>query len=149
MMMIEMVVNPSKQSQHHNVSAWLKPLLLAITLSMAPHIHANSETKTFFKGVPDRCISLHKGQTCYQKVILSWESPVTADFCLFRHRADQPLKCWTQVSSGVLELDFQSSTPLTYHLYQTGKKEPIASSTVSVAWVYKTPKRQRGGWRLF
>ena len=123
----------------------LLPAIIVLGISTAQA----SEDITTFTAVPDRCISLHKGQVCYQHTTLRWTSATAANYCLFQQGADQPLQCWENATHGESTLDFQSSIPLTYHLFREGEKAPVASSTVSVAWVYKTPKRPRGGWRLF
>ncbi|MEE9423910.1 MAG: DUF3019 domain-containing protein [Methylococcales bacterium] len=121
-------------------------LILAITLST--QIKAN-DTMFSLKIVPDRCIGLHQGQVCYQLTTLSWQMPITSDYCLFQEKIASPLKCWNATDSGVLKIDFQSAEPVHYHLYEIGKKNAVTSSTVSVSWVYKSLKRQRRSWRLF
>lgn len=127
-----------------NKNKWL----LIFIISLSPQIQADGE-QSALKITPNRCISLHQGQVCYQRATLSWQTLDIADYCLFQAREDKPLKCWTAASSGVFETDFQSTEPVRYYLFKVGEDTPLASSGISVSWVYKSSKRQRRSWRLF
>ena len=123
-------------------------ILFIFILFLSTQIQAADET-SLLKIVPDRCISLHKGQVCYQKITLIWESSVVANYCLFQEAMDELLQCWDNANHGTSEFDFQSHEPLSYRLHRINSNKVVATSIVSVSWVYKSPKRQRKNWRLF
>ena len=99
--------------------------------------------------VPDRCVSLHKGQVCYQNVTLEWRSPLATDVCVYEGSVAEPLRCWKSTEEGVLRFDFQSSSPINYVLREEGGAVPLAITTMNIAWVYKAPKSSHRTWRLF
>ncbi len=127
-----------------------QPLLLITILlcSVSMKIHATN-IKPSLEITPDRCISLHKGQVCYQQITIHWQSSTKADYCLFQQEISTPLKCWKTSKSGKIKIDFQSTEPLDFDLRQQDNNTPVATSTVSIHWVYKSTKRQKRGWRLF
>ncbi len=103
---------------------------------------------TILTSTPDRCVSLHKGQTCYQKVSLTWQSTISTDYCLFQEGQESALKCWLNTDTGELIIDFQSAEQLTFILSKMKSRAIAASTSVTVFWVYQT-KRKNRGWRLF
>ncbi len=107
-----------------------------------------AENNTVLTSTPDRCISLHKGQTCYQKVSLKWQSLIATDYCLFQEGLNTPLKCWSDSTTGELSMDFQSENKLSFILSKMGSQSIEASTSVTVFWVYKSKRKSRG-WRLF
>jgi hypothetical protein len=131
-----------------NQIGFKKLSLILFILILPPQIQAGDGDNTL-KIVPDRCISLHQGQVCYQFTTLSWQMPVISDYCLFQEGIEEPLKCWDTADNGTFKIDFQSSTPVSYQLQEVSSHSVVASSTVTVAWVYKSKKRQRRSWRLF
>jgi hypothetical protein len=122
--------------------------LILFILILSGEIQAGDGDNSL-KIVPDRCISLHQGQICYQLTTLSWQMPITSDYCLFQEGVEEPLECWDTADNGTFKIDFQSSTPVIYQLQEVGSNNVLASSTVTVSWVYKSKKRQRRSWRLF
>lgn len=120
--------------------------ILICSVSMKTHAAA---IKPSLKITPDRCISLHKDQVCYQEITIRWQSPTKADYCLFQREVDSPLQCWKATSTGELKMDFQSNHSVDFDLRHQGDHSPIATSSVSIHWVYKSSKRQKRGWRLF
>ncbi len=108
-----------------------------------------TDIKPSLKITPDRCISLHKGQTCYQKITIHWQSAIQADYCLFQKGIVSPLQCWKASRNGELKIDIQSTKPIDYELRRQGEHSPFATSSLSIHWVYKSTKRQKRGWRLF
>ncbi|WNO08646.1 DUF3019 domain-containing protein [Teredinibacter sp. KSP-S5-2] len=103
---------------------------------------------------PKRCIALHRGQVCYQKIDMQWHYPdaQTTKICLYEVSEAQPIECWIKLSKGKIRINFESAHDKVYQLRE-GQKV-LAESLVSVAWVYggnqnkKIDKRRRS-WRIF
>ncbi len=123
-------------------------LITILVCSTSMKVHA-TDIKPSLKIIPDRCISLHRGQTCYQKITIHWQSAIKTDYCLFQKGVDSPLKCWKASSYGELKIDFQSDKSIDFELRQKGEHSPVATSSLSIHWVYKSTKKQKRGWRLF
>lgn len=113
---------------------------------------------------PDKCVSLRKGQVCYQRIRLDWRAPVLGSYCIVADTHSAPLKCWEKANSGHVQYSFESARNVHFSLYsartdaanspadsedKTGKGKAIANSLVSVAWVYNSTTRRRTSWRLF
>ena len=97
---------------------------------------------------PAKCVSLHQGQTCYADVELTWQSPITNDFCLLSSTQTQPLACWQQSNHGHFEGEIASDSNVVFTLVVKGNTKPLASAQLKMAWVYKK-KRSSVTWRVF
>jgi hypothetical protein len=109
----------------------------------------NEQSAPFLMVNPERCVALHAGQTCYQNVVFKWRTISVGNYCLFLEKAATPLKCWNEVSSGSLKMDFQSIESKTVYLRMKQSNINIADTELIVAWVYGNKKRRRASWRLF
>jgi len=108
-----------------------------------------SETRTTrLTTSTDRCVALQRGQMCYKKITLTWQAP-TGSYCLHNVNSDAPLQCWQQQASGELNYEFSSADDTTFELRRENSNNPIASATVTVAWVYEPKPKQGSGWRIF
>ena len=116
-------------------------LTLVLTCIGTP---VQSETRLSVK--PTKCVAMNKGQVCYQKLRFRFSAP-TGDYCLVSKTEAKPLKCWRATGSGQFTYPFQSSTDIDYQLLDVNA-QPVASTSVMVAWVYKK-SRTRNRWRLF
>ena len=99
---------------------------------------------------PSRCIALHRGQMCYQKVKFSWNSPLDkGQYCLYQKTIEKPIVCW--IDSDLLEykLDFQSTKDAVFQVRKTTQDKALAETQVSVSWVYKRKKSKTKNWRVF
>lgn len=97
---------------------------------------------------PKRCIALHQGQKCYQKIRLEWIVDRVGDYCLYQNNIEKPLSCWADSNSGKIKINFKSKSNTDFTLTDN-QKNVVAQVTVRVAWVYAKKKKQAGGWRLF
>ena len=105
--------------------------------------------QSILKVSPERCVALRQGQTCYQLVTFSWQQAQVGNYCLVELSTNKALQCWQQAQLGVFELDFQSRENKEFALRQQGQDENIATTVVTVAWVYKSSKRPKSNWKLF
>ncbi len=97
---------------------------------------------------PARCVALHQGQVCYQRVQISWSSFAAGNYCLFQEATPQPLYCWQEQTQGTFVYEFASDSSLLLQLKNI-QQQVVAESTMEVAWVYKANTRRKTHWRLF
>jgi Protein of unknown function (DUF3019) len=97
---------------------------------------------------PNKCIALHKGQDCYQSVSFYWRTPSSGDFCLHAQGQSAPLYCWQGAGAPPFRYEFVGQETQQFYLRnQAG--DTVRTTTLVVAWVYTSGKRDTGGWRLF
>lgn len=97
---------------------------------------------------PGRCVALHQGQVCYQRVQLQWRAQV-GNYCLYQKGAGHPLHCWQNVDAGDYVYAFASDTSVQLQLIDTQTQAIVAQAELEVAWVYKANTRRKTQWRLF
>ncbi|USD37546.1 MULTISPECIES: DUF3019 domain-containing protein [Ferrimonas] len=102
-----------------------------------------------FTATPERCIALHKGQTCYQEVQFRWQTPDSGQYCLVLNRNRRQLTCWNGNAMQQYQYNFEGEKTTTFSLIRDDEARPLAEVKVVVTWVYKAPKQSRSGWRLF
>jgi len=121
-------------------------LMMAMALSSLPKAsHAAGLSTT-----PDKCISLRKGQMCFQNIQLQWNATQPDNYCLIVEDNIEPIECWKNSKSGSTTFAFGAAEPVSFSLVrETDLQTSIAQSTVDLVWVYKTKKRRRTSWRLF
>lgn len=141
-----------------SISALLILLLLLLGSSMHAHAQADASAATInspatevalLKLKPGRCVALHQGQVCYQRVQLEWRAALAGHYCLYQKSADQPLHCWQNVSAGEYVYAFASDTSVQLQLLDAQTQALIAQAELEVAWVYKANTRRKTQWRLF
>ncbi len=98
---------------------------------------------------PNRCITLHQGQLCYQKLNFQWQTAGTTQYCLYRADLDGPLLCWEGDDMQQFRYTFESPQGTDFYLVNEDSGEELARITIAVAWVYKSGKKVSTGWRLF
>lgn len=98
---------------------------------------------------PQRCISLHKGQTCFQEVRVSWRTPLMGRYCLLINTQEAPLRCWH--GNEVIELDyvFEGTESLSFQIKSQQDGAVVASRLFEVSWVYRSSRSKNSTWRLF
>lgn len=134
----------------HLYRPYLATLLLLILLSTAPILSAQEIT---LEATPSKCVALHQGQMCYSTVTFDWQPQKGAlaqeTLCLHEENIDRPLACWQGKERLSFEHHFESSKSLHYFLRLSTDNKPLASTKVSVAWVYKSSRKSQSGWRMF
>lgn len=98
---------------------------------------------------PNRCVALHQGQVCYQKIQLSWRVPQVSNYCLYQQHTETPLYCWRNVAAGEYQYEFASDTSTQLQLVNIQTKTTVATAALEVAWVYKANTRRKTHWRIF
>ncbi|MDO8342351.1 MAG: DUF3019 domain-containing protein [Cellvibrio sp.] len=97
---------------------------------------------------PVRCVALHQGQVCYQRIQISWSSAQAGDYCIYVDTQAQPLQCWQAQIQGSFSYEFASAQSQQFQL-QNAQQQLLAETTMEVAWVYKSNTRRKTHWRLF
>ncbi|MGI9295451.1 MAG: DUF3019 domain-containing protein [Pseudomonadales bacterium] len=122
---------------------------LCITLVViSTHVRADNQQIEF--GVkPNRCIALHQGQTCYQKLKFHWQTPASGEYCLFQTSEAEPLVCWKGKEKASFMHEFKSDSSIIYQIRIKNQTKSLSSVKVKVAWVYRSSRKSASGWRLF
>jgi hypothetical protein len=122
-------------------------IVTAAAVADTPPVATTAEAVSLLL-TPRRCVALHQGQICYQRVQVSWSSVTTGDYCIYQGAQLQPLHCWQGQTQGVFEFEFASDASLLLQL-KNAKQEVVGESSMEVAWVYKANTRRKTHWRLF
>lgn len=120
--------------------------LLSSQLAVADELIFQSPALT---AKPNRCISLHQGQVCYQSVVFNWQLAQPGNYCLYQQASKTPLQCWQATEHASYQYEFESNMSLSFYLRETTSQVMIGKTQVTVAWVYKTKRNSSSGWRLF
>ena len=128
-------------------------LLLSITLlmmhSLAAFSEESEEDDIKFSVKPSRCIALHEGQECYQRLSFSWQTSQPGTYCLIQENQAKPLHCWNNSESDRYRFELKSKHKTTFYIVNTQKRS-LAKVDVKVSWVYKKSKSKRSeNWRVF
>ena len=131
-------------------------LIIVLLLTAAMPLCANdSPTKMQAEAIsasllltPARCVALHQGQICYQRVQISWSSSALGNYCVYQQGQTEPLHCWQQQSEATLEIEFAADRSGVMQL-KDDDQHVIAEAILEVAWVYKANTRRKTHWRLF
>jgi hypothetical protein len=127
---------------------WFNALLLLFMVNVqAAPIEAMDNVQ--LSVTPERCIALHKGQTCYLEVTFNWQHPDVDDYCLVNATSSRVITCWQQEKKGQFSFDFQSTMSNDFALRSKKSGKVHANAKILVAWVYKSSKRAKSTWRLF
>lgn len=123
--------------------------LLCIVLTAGSGQAAGEDSQIDFNVKPSRCIALHRGQTCYQKLKFRWQTPPHGAYCLVRLPDGTPLTCWQGMSQTSFEHEFRSDSSIIYEVRVKNQSRRLAAVKITVAWVYRTSRKSASGWRLF
>lgn len=132
---------------HHTKQMRTIKGMFIVTLTLAATIlHAESESQLVVK--PNRCVTLHQGQTCYQKLTFSFSSESPQMHCLYRKSIASPITCWRGILSRY-SYRFEGIDTEQFQVRDQESQSIISTQEVRVAWVYKSKKKGPSGWRLF
>jgi hypothetical protein len=118
--------------------------ILPLTLFLQASVDANEPVLSI---TPDKCVALRKGQTCYQTLNVNFIASENGDYCLRISNQTTPLQCWQGVSSLNYQYRLASKSDVEFEIIDE-QQSIVASSSVTIAWVYKK-SRARSRWRLF
>ena len=121
---------------------------LALILLAQPAV-AEREDVALLMVKPNRCIALHKGQTCYQKLKFTLRTPASGEYCLYKELTQTPLSCWSGNTVTTYIDQFKSDQNLYYQIRSKEQQEVLGEVEIHVSWVYKSKKRRSSGWRVF
>ena len=99
---------------------------------------------------PHKCVALHQGQVCYQKIAVNWhsEDPQKSHekYCL--HIKGNPKAEFCSGSSSNYIYHFAEKSDAIFEL-KDSDGNVVVSRNVQVVSVYKGSRRSTTGWRLF
>lgn len=121
-------------------------IVIAFMLWMFAVTNAHSQQASL-SVAPNKCVALKKGQTCYQSILIQIKITGKSDFCLTVNEQLEPLQCWSDSEVAEFRYSLASSSGVEFKVIDSNK-DPLATGQVTVAWVYKRP-RKRNRWRLF
>lgn len=99
---------------------------------------------------PAQCIALHRGQPCYQEVVLSWGAlDAQGTWCLLSDAQSAPLRCWQGGAVRQHVHAYASADTERFSIRRDGSGAIVAKTRVTTVWVYREPRRGSSGWRLF
>ena len=142
-----MIIAKEHNASGNSLKFYLGIALLFILLSSFPDITYAGDNYLLIK--PARCIALHQGQTCYQKLSISWQADAVETYCLYAPENKLPHLCWENLAQGKGVFEFEGSTTQKLILMRKRDAKPIADFTIQVAWVYDSSSRRESHWRIF
>lgn len=104
--------------------------------------------KVVFTALPEQCVTLRQGRSCFATVELQWQSPSKQSFCLYQEGEDKQLGCWKNNNNVQVKIDFESNKSVKYQLRKEVNNKVVAEAQVEVSWQHKNTARKRR-WRLF
>lgn len=96
---------------------------------------------------PNRCVSLHRGQLCYQSLQFEWRS-LNRSFCLYIEGQAQAVTCQAAATQVRYRYEFESDKSRRFEL-RDDQGNVVAETLIEVASVYKGQRRATTGWRIF
>lgn len=124
----------------------LLTLFSALALMSAALVSAGESP---LKIKPTRCIALHEGQICYQRLNISWQVELADSYCLYQQDNKTPLMCWENVAAGKWSYEFEGTTTQKFMLLRKQDAKQIAEVSIEVAWVYDASSKRESHWRIF
>ena len=98
---------------------------------------------------PARCIALHEGQVCYQKLKINWRVAAVDTYCLYQQGNNEPLLCWVNKTDGAGIYEFVGNKSSTFLLVRKSDAQVVAQMNIDVAWVYDSSSHRESHWRIF
>ena len=120
-------------------------------LLVGNQVCANELTVTdnvVFTALPEQCVTLRQGRSCFATVELQWQSPSKQSFCLYQEGEEKQLGCWKNNNNVQVKIDFESNKSVKYQLRKEVNNKVVAEAQVEVSWQHKNTARKRR-WRLF
>ena len=128
---------------------FLRKIMIAISCLLMSSTQADELViEPVLKAKPASCVSLHKGQLCYQKILFTWQSSGDVEYCLHNDELELLIYCSAEKSSRFV-YEYASKSSVVFSLRARNNNQSISATTVRNAWVYRTGRRSSSGWRLF
>ena len=123
-------------------------LLYGLFLPHTGQANDLSTGQVTFSALPEQCVTLRQGRSCFAKVELHWQSYSKQSFCLYQQDQKKQLGCWQNNNNARIKIEFESNKSVIYQLRTTSDNKVIAETQVEVSWQHKNTARKRR-WRLF
>jgi len=126
-------------------------LMLLYCLLVSKQVSASELTAAddvTFTALPEQCVTLRQGRSCFATVELQWQSPSKQSFCLYQEGEEKQLGCWKNSNHVQIKIDFESNKSVKYQLRKEVNNKVVAEAQVEVSWQHKNTARKRR-WRLF
>jgi len=107
-----------------------------------------NQTITSISALPNKCVALRHGRTCFAPITLRFSVPKPGRYCIRQQDNKHLMYCESIERYGLFNFEFQSKTKLTYLLIEQSTLVELASTDVDVAWVHQKTSRKRR-WRIF
>ena len=124
-------------------------LLLGLGLLTLPVLAQVPQESVTLGVKPSKCVALHKGQKCYQKLKIQWGAETAGAYCLFVSHEQKPLQCWLRAKEGIVVYEYASNETQRFELKSKDSGRTLATTEIIYASVYKHKKKSFSGWRLF
>lgn len=122
--------------------------LLVCKQVSANELAVSDNSKVVFTALPEQCVTLRQGRSCFATVELQWKSPSKQSFCLYQEGEKKQLGCWKNSNHVQIKIDFESNKSVKYQLRKEVNDKVVAEAQVEVSWQHKNTARKRR-WRLF
>ncbi|OUR78985.1 hypothetical protein A9Q75_12550 [Colwellia psychrerythraea] len=122
--------------------------LLVCKQVSANELAVSDNNKVVFTALPEQCVTLRQGRSCFATVELQWKSPSKQSFCLYQEGEKKQLACWKNSNNVQIKIDFESNKSVKYQLRKEVNDKVVAEAQVEVSWQHKNTARKRR-WRLF
>lgn len=120
---------------------------IIIAFTLLAYTYGDSIADVVFDVKPLKCVALHKGQVCYQKLNFKWHSE-NKKLCLYALENKEPLHCTAQNTPVAFRYNFASDQNQAFELRDEAGNS-LATVKIEVASVYKGKRRATTGWRIF
>ncbi len=127
---------------------YFKVLLSLLLISNFVSAEQSSIAEGELVAVPDTCVALREGRSCYADVVLHWQQPEEGNYCLRDTETKHIIKCWMRQQQGEFNYAFDSKHSVSFELINSDSSKAIATTQVQLQWVYKNRQKKRR-WRLF
>lgn len=108
----------------------------------------NSDESSALSALPNTCVALREGRSCYADIVLTWSQPVIGNYCLRDATSKYIMQCWLKQQNGTLRYNFDSKESITFELFDSNTSRVITTAQVKLQWVYQNRQKKRR-WRLF
>ncbi|MGB1298025.1 MAG: DUF3019 domain-containing protein [Psychrobium sp.] len=126
-------------------------LLFGAIVSLDAQGNQNSAVASLtpeLSALPNKCVALRKGRTCFAKITLRFRVTSPGRYCVVGPDKSKTLYCESIERYGLFSFEFKSEKKLTFFLIDDATQAQIASTDIDVAWVHKKTSRKRR-WRIF
>lgn len=120
---------------------------VAVTVSNSAQSEV-SLPKAQLSALPNKCVALRHGRTCFAQITLRFSVPKPGRYCIRQQDLKRLMYCESIQRYGLFNFEFKSKTKLTYLLIEQSTQAELASTDIGVAWVHQKTSRKRR-WRIF